>query len=834
MNSDKDGKVVSNNSQSTPVNNPQDNMPPKSAAFSGSEERPEPTSQALTEYRPSMPVQQSSEPVPSDAVSIAEESFDDGATYYDEEPTHYVASPYDQRQLAKEARKERENEAVKKTAKSAVNAVATYFGGPVGGQAASIVNNSGVADPIYDKVSESIDKMSKVSPAIKETQGLLTDLDEEGVLDPVLNTVDTIASQGGNAGSKAAGDAAQKAAGKKAGEEVAKKGAQKKAPKSLPSGKDNKNTTTKTSGTVDLQTGSKLSKTLLKRIFNKYPWLFVGGGVFLLLFLLIMVIILGSTADESNGYLDEEYDFTQTVVMVTNNYTDESNRYFLQSVMLEDLVKGFAYLELKGQIEHLSSKEKVELYKTQIIVAQSLALAIGNYDYTDKVIYIKSGNKGIPYCDIDNGCKLIKNNGLETYVSMNYDGDFKGTVLSTIDAISDNDKVALEEAYEEVKYKILLPKKVDEPLEAYTYGNVAYTQKLKNEWIDAASEGESYEQQIKYTAEYEKLKIYDLQDYIAYYTYADSVAYWWPIGGSKEINGVYSGNPTVTYVSSKYGYRTIQGVQSFHKGIDIASNGCNSNVIVATRSGTVTKTNDGCASVGAYGNSCGGGYGNYVIIDHGDGTSSVYAHMYKDSVSVKVGDKVNQGQKVGLMGSSGSSTGCHLHFEVRVNNEKVDPLEYVSASNPRPSSNITSGYAQGGNNIQTVCLSLKQSGFSDNAVAAIMTNIQAESSFRIDAVGDNGTSYGLCQWHNGRYTNLKSYCGSSYSTVKCQLSYLNYELKSSYKGVYNYLLTNNSAFDMAKYYCMYFEIPANREVTCTKRATSYSSNHLNYVKNGCR
>jgi len=220
------------------------------------------------------------------------------------------------------------------------------------------------------------------------------------------------------------------------------------------------------------------------------------------------------------------------------------------------------------------------------------------------------------------------------------------------------------------------------------------------------------------------------------------------------------------------------------------------------------------------------------MIEHDDGSTTVYAHMYKDSITVKKGDRILQGQKLGLMGSSGSSTGCHLHFEIRMNGSKVNPLDYINAENPRPTG-ITGGYAEGNNNMQTVCLSLKKSGFSDNAVAGILTNIQAESSFRPTALGDNGTSYGLCQWHNGRYTRLKEYCQDQYSTINCQLSYLLNELQKSYIGVYNYLLTDNTAWNIANYYCLNFEIPANRQVTCSKRASNYSDRFLTYVRNGC-
>ena len=107
---------------------------------------------------------------------------------------------------------------------------------------------------------------------------------------------------------------------------------------------------------------------------------------------------------------------------------------------------------------------------------------------------------------------------------------------------------------------------------------------------------------------------------------------------------------------------------SVHKGTDIAkSGGCN---IVAAQTGKVIVASGN----GAYN----GGYGNYVVIDHGTKNgvryTTVYAHM--KSVSVKKGDTVVKGQKIGYMGSTGWSTGTHLHFEIRRNNVQINAMQY--------------------------------------------------------------------------------------------------------------------------------------------------------------
>lgn len=125
----------------------------------------------------------------------------------------------------------------------------------------------------------------------------------------------------------------------------------------------------------------------------------------------------------------------------------------------------------------------------------------------------------------------------------------------------------------------------------------------------------------------------------------------------------YSG----AYLSSGFGYRSasISG-NAFHGGIDIAGGNIYGQPVYASRAGTVIIAEH-------YSNS---GYGHYVMIDHGDGYQTLYGHC--SSVVVNVGQYVNQGQLIAYVGSTGNSTGPHLHFEVRYNGEKLNPLNYVS------------------------------------------------------------------------------------------------------------------------------------------------------------
>ena len=117
--------------------------------------------------------------------------------------------------------------------------------------------------------------------------------------------------------------------------------------------------------------------------------------------------------------------------------------------------------------------------------------------------------------------------------------------------------------------------------------------------------------------------------------------------------------PGYTTITSGYGARW----GSTHTGIDISGGGCYGSGIVAAASGTVIKAASHWS------------YGNYVIVDHGGGYTTLYAHC--SQLLVSVGQNVAQGQKIALVGSTGQSTGPHLHFEVRINGKTQNPRNFV-------------------------------------------------------------------------------------------------------------------------------------------------------------
>ena len=121
--------------------------------------------------------------------------------------------------------------------------------------------------------------------------------------------------------------------------------------------------------------------------------------------------------------------------------------------------------------------------------------------------------------------------------------------------------------------------------------------------------------------------------------------------------------PSSSRITSQYGYRILFGVRDFHTGVDIgAVTGSN---ICAAESGTVI--------LAAYG--WNGGYGNYMILNHGNGLTTRYAHA--SALYVSAGQSVAKGQVIGAVGTTGNSTGPHLHFEVRINGAHQNPLNYL-------------------------------------------------------------------------------------------------------------------------------------------------------------
>jgi murein DD-endopeptidase MepM/ murein hydrolase activator NlpD len=147
----------------------------------------------------------------------------------------------------------------------------------------------------------------------------------------------------------------------------------------------------------------------------------------------------------------------------------------------------------------------------------------------------------------------------------------------------------------------------------------------------------------------------------------------WYVGNQKSLrNATPSIWPTEGQITSLFGYRLSPmhrddgETGEFHPGIDIANNP--DTLIYATADGTVLFS--GWSH----------GYGNLVVIDHGYGLQTVYGHTSK--ALVKVGDRVFKGQVIAYMGTTGRSTGAHVHYEVRRQGKAVNPMEFLKVRGP--------------------------------------------------------------------------------------------------------------------------------------------------------
>ena len=134
----------------------------------------------------------------------------------------------------------------------------------------------------------------------------------------------------------------------------------------------------------------------------------------------------------------------------------------------------------------------------------------------------------------------------------------------------------------------------------------------------------------------------------------------------EQLRSIPLGAPTMGRISSKFGRRKspFNGKWLMHKGLDLAVD--RRSAIVATADGIV-------AFAGRK-----KGFGRLVIVDHQNGYETYYGHMQK--VTAKAGERICRGEKIGQVGSSGKSTGPHVHYEIRFNNTRFDPLPFLQAA----------------------------------------------------------------------------------------------------------------------------------------------------------
>jgi len=587
----------------------------------------------------------------------------------------------------------------------------------------------------------------------------------------------------------------------------------------------------------------RAAKIALRLFFSKFGILILAGIVIFLILVIGVVCLLALSASaespsSSTGYYDSSCDYNQTKVYYYSNTASYDN------LSIDEFVVGVTYAYIKDK--NLSD----EATKALMVIVKTNVLSEGNYNNNNKELNLSEFGSGyIPLDEFDSDKLVSLYNEISDgiYVSSSYNG--------TISNLSSSDALQLDDS-------ILT--------------------KLEN-----VSSSLNYEEILKELYGSNDKHLYKICDHCTFYNLTENDSLWWPIGSSNPTNGnVYGGKPVTINITSKFGPRDVGGLaSSYHKGIDIGA--ANNTPVIAIKSGTVRVVSNGCDNNGSLSNDCGGGLGNYVSIDHGNGVIAVYAHLFPNSITVSSGEVVIQGQKIAESGNSGTSNGPHLHFGYQLNGTYVNPLDYIDPNNPRPVTQY-GNYVNDTNPKTTaeiknaLCATLLNNGYSENATAGILANVAAEGSFALNnlegcyekdqccyngtygyckhpEIGDFGSDeaytngvdsgayaknlfvndhagYGLIQWtSSGRKKGLYEYAKSlnlSIASFTVQYGYLIEEMKG-YKTTYKYVTGNYSAYDIANNFCLDFESPANENTTCPNRANTYANTMLTYVQNNC-
>ncbi|MBQ8508387.1 MAG: peptidoglycan DD-metalloendopeptidase family protein [Clostridia bacterium] len=356
------------------------------------------------------------------------------------------------------------------------------------------------------------------------------------------------------------------------------------------------------------------------------------------------------------------------------NYENQIAAYEAQLKSLKNTISSTASEVEKYETEKQRIDKEIELLGSKIEATQGLIEAL-NGDITTKEQEIASKEQEYEekYEQFKTRMRVTYEEGQVSYLEMLFDADSLADFLSRVDRIGsmldydtkvmdtlESERIALEEAKtgletsrSETQVLLAQLKQDEDDLEAAAEEAASYLKKLqsnqavyqamyasnqkKMEEADAALE--------KYLKELEEKQKQQNAKYVG-------GEYMWPVP------------TTYTRVSSGYGWRDspISGQQEFHNGIDIpAAYGTD---IYAANAGTVITATYHWS------------YGNYVMVDHGGGKVTLYAHCSK--LLVKVGDKVTKGQVIARVGSTGSSTGNHLHFSTYSGGAHYNPMQHFS------------------------------------------------------------------------------------------------------------------------------------------------------------
>ena len=369
----------------------------------------------------------------------------------------------------------------------------------------------------------------------------------------------------------------------------------------------------------------------------------------ILSFLIVFSYFTFSYADEISD-LHEEHDKVQEQIKQSNEQLDEVKNELTENLQqvqkLDEKIN-----ETEEQIEKLNIEVK-QLKKEISEIEKKLEEATKKYEKQKEflearlITMYESGDT--QYLDV-----VLQSQNMSEFLS-NY---FLITELATYDTELLEDMEAKKKVIDISKQKLEKNKEqLSESLKTQTRTSIILqnTKTMRENFISKLSEQEK-ELQAKideYTQRFREInsEILKLTGDLADTKYIGGVLAW-PI-------------PGYTKITSNYGMRThpITGVYKLHTGVDVSAP-IGANFVAA---------NDGIVIKAEYN----GAYGNMVIIDHGGGISTLYAHG--SEILVQVGQTVSRNEPVLKVGSTGYSTGPHAHFEVRINGQVTNPIEYIT------------------------------------------------------------------------------------------------------------------------------------------------------------
>ncbi len=378
---------------------------------------------------------------------------------------------------------------------------------------------------------------------------------------------------------------------------------------------------------------------------------------------LISLVVSGAVASPGNNAAwATEYPSWNDVLQARNSVAAKKTEIARLETLLKQLESAVATAEAEAQKRGEEFQKSVEAFDAQDLKTQEYqSQADAAQEKADESVeragqmaarLARTGGGDLTatlFFNGDDASDLLSQLGMASKVSEQSQGVYSQALQlqNSAQALTDQATVA-RAALEELK--IEKEKAQQEAQAAADAAAAAYAEKVKYNATLQAQLATLKSDQIHTEAEY-----------------TEGVQAQWGASGAVEISSQGWARPAAGHITSGYGYRVapVSGVNPFHSGVDLGA-GCNTS-IHAAQSGTVVYA-------GYYGT-----YGNFVIIDHGEGISTAYAHIVSGGILVSYGQTVTVGQTIARVGSTGASTGCHLHFEVRIGSSRTNPVPFMAA-----------------------------------------------------------------------------------------------------------------------------------------------------------